>query len=160
MTKIWETFTNENQWKQYLQNLVTTNYKALLKSIVLIHDLQTDEEKQNKESQIKNSVGFSRYDAEVLSKIAIKLKRCELITKNEMYVARAKMPKYWRQLMNISKNQIEQKKIDDKLRQKELFEQHNETLRRCAEDGISCEYGICDECPVTNGLQIRLFGRE
>ena len=33
----------------------------------------------------------------------------------------------------------------------EKFEQYKqliETLRKCSEEGISCEYGICDECPI------------
>ena len=30
--------------------------------------------------------------------------------------------------------------------------ERNEELRKCATEGISCDYGICDECPVTAGL--------
>ena len=37
----------------------------------------------------------------------------------------------------------------------ERFRQDIETLRKCSEEGISCEYGICDECPITTGFQLR-----
>ena len=43
--KPWEQFTNQQQWKEYLQNLVRTNKKALYRSIILLADLQTPEEK-------------------------------------------------------------------------------------------------------------------
>ena len=35
----------------------------------------------------------------------------------------------------------------EKLEQYE-HKQFIETLRKCSEEGISCEYGICDECPI------------
>ena len=35
----------------------------------------------------------------------------------------------------------------EKLEQCE-HKQFIETLRKCSEEGIPCEYGICDECPI------------
>ena len=37
-----------------------------------------------------------------------------------------------------------------------LFREHIEILRKCSEEGISCEYGICDECPLTTGFQLKM----
>ena len=43
----------------------------------------------------------------------------------------------------------------------EHFRDSMEALRKCSEEGIACGYGICDECPVTSGLQMRFnFGEE
>ena len=42
----WDNFTNQKQWEKYLRNLVRTNEKALLKSIMLIYNNQTFEEKE------------------------------------------------------------------------------------------------------------------
>ena len=39
---------------------------------------------------------------------------------------------------------------------KEFKNNNIEMLRRCSEEGISCDFGICDECPVTTGFQMRL----
>lgn len=47
---------------------------------------------------------------------------------------------------------VAQKEDAEKL---ERFRQDIETLRKCSEEGISCEYGICDECPITTGFQLR-----
>ena len=42
----WDNFTNQKQREKYLRNLVRTNEKALLKSIMLIYNNQTFEEKE------------------------------------------------------------------------------------------------------------------
>lgn len=34
---------------------------------------------------------------------------------------------------------------------KEYFKEYDKVLRDCAEKGIACSYGICDECPIHNG---------
>ena len=42
--KPWENFKTQLEWKQYLQDLVRTNDKALLRAIWVIYQRQTDEE--------------------------------------------------------------------------------------------------------------------
>lgn len=171
----WQYFTTQKQWEAYLKDLLKTNDKALLRAIVLIYDNQTDEEKYKGESVEDNNVGFTKWDAKEMGDIARKLKRGEPLTTGELAKSRNKMQKYWKQLMHISKRQQEQKakteaealeqklaeearlaEIEDRVG-REQFEQHNEMLRRCAEEGIACSYGICDECPVTQGLQMRMI---
>lgn len=159
MATPWEQFTKDTEWKQYLQNLVGTNDKALLKAIVLVYDQQTLEEKQFGESKEENDVGFTKVDAKVLGDIAEKIKQGQQLTAGELAKSRNKMKKYWKQLMCISKRQLEQKRVEEQQRlneqKKQQFEESIETLRKCSEDGIACGYGICDECPVTQGLQMR-----
>ena len=106
--------------------------------------------------------------------IARKIKDNKELTKGELAKSRNKMQKYWKQLMIISKEQAEakrmqeQKELENKLTEEskamededkqrlEQFREHNEILRRCSKEGITCSYGICDECPVTTGFQLRL----
>lgn len=66
--------------------------------------------------------------------------------------AGAKKQQYDEQAEEAAINEYENEK-------KEQFKNFCEVLRRCSEEGISCDYGICDECPVTTGIQLRLFGR-
>lgn len=167
----WQYFTTQKQWEAYLKDLVKTNDQALYKAIVLIHDRQTVEEKAQKESTEHNQIGWTKWDAKEMGDIAIKIKREEPLTIGELAKARNKMQKYWKQLMHISKQQqqvkAEAEKAEVEMLQEKLavgvkvleiehFKQHNETLRRCAEEGIACDYGICDECPITQGFQIRM----
>ena len=169
----WEYFTSQKQWEAYLKDLLKTNDKALLRAIVLIYNNQTDEEKNKGESIENNRVGFSKIDAKEMGDIAKKIKAGKALTKGELAKSRNKMQKYWRQLMIISKEQAEAKKLqkqkeledmlaeelaaieEDKLKL-EQFREHNEILRRCSEEGIACSYGICDECPITTGFQMRM----
>ena len=162
MTAIWECFTSQKQWKAYLKDLLKTNDKALLRAIVLIYDNQTPEEKDKGESIEDNCIGFSKIDAKEMGDIARKIKANKALTKGELAKSRNKMQKYWKQLMIISKKQAEAKIAAEELATQkenaeklERFRQDIETLRKCSEEGISCEYGICDECPITTGFQLR-----
>ena len=169
----WEYFTSQKQWEAYLKDLLNTNDKALLKAIVLIYDGQTHEEKDKCEGIDDNCIGFSKNDTKELGDIARKIKANKELTEKELAKSRNKMQKYWKQLMIISKKQAEakklqeQNKLENKLAKEELavqkedkeklerFRQDTEILRKCSEEGITCEYGICDECPITTGFQLR-----
>lgn len=108
--KPWEQFTNQQQWKEYLQNLVRTNKKALYRSIILIADLQTPEEKVCGATIEKNNVGFGAVDAEMMTSLALRLKCGGELTERELAICRNKMPKYWRQLYRISKAKMEKER--------------------------------------------------
>lgn len=164
----WEYFTSQKQWEAYLKDLLKTNDKALLRAIMLVYDNQTPEEKDKGESIEDNCIGFSKIDAKEMGDIARKIKANKALTKEELAKSRNKMQKYWKQLMIISKKQAEDKLIEqaeaklieletqeenaEKIKQ---FKQDIEILRKCSEEGIACEYGICDECPIATGFQIR-----
>ena len=105
--KVWETFTNQKQWKEYLQNLVRTNKKALYRAIVVIADYQTPEEKAWGMTMDHNGVGFGAVDAEMMTALALRLKNGGELTEKELAICRNKMPKYWRQLYRISKRRME-----------------------------------------------------
>lgn len=167
MSRIWESFTNQKQWELYLKNLIKTNDKALYKSIILIYEMQTDEERYIGESKEENGIGFTKVDAKEMGDIAKKIKQGNELTSGEIAKSRNKMQKYWKQLMIISKRQMkeaEDAKLNEELaiaqeeqnEKLKSFREHNEMLRKCSEEGISCSYGICDECPLATGFQMRL----
>lgn len=148
------------QWKSYLQELLRTNDKALSRAVVAIYNRQTLNEKVTGQSAERNGVGFSRWDAEEMSDIAVKIKNGVPLKQNEIVHARLVMPKYWRQLMVVSKQTV------DRWREEEYnaimsddtksFCRSNEAMIQCMEHGIACGYGICDECIVNQGVQIHM----
>lgn len=149
---VWESFTNQKQWEAYLKKLIKTNEKALLKSILLIYDNQTNDEKEIGKSVEDNKVGFSKWDAEEMSDIAKKLKQNKELSLNEIVHARLVMPKYWKQLMIISKRNMELEKELSAIKQvveenTKTFDETAEKIRQCFEEGKACDYGICNECP-------------
>ncbi|MDD4804589.1 MAG: hypothetical protein PHN69_05385 [Candidatus Pacebacteria bacterium] len=158
--KVWETFTNQKQWESYLKNLVKTNDRALIKAIVLIYDLQTEEEKNTGQSVEENKIGFSKIDAYELGNIAKKIKRGQSLTEAEVAKSRNKMQKYWKQLMTISKKQMQEKKDQEakeelkQLEEEMYYEQLTfEDVFPTQEKTCPCCYGICDEC---EGVQMQL----
>ena len=163
--RIWESFTNQEQWESYLRELIKTNNKALLRAILCIYNNQTNEEKNKGESIDWNGIGFNRWDSREMSEIAKKIKSGQPLTKGELAKSRNKMHKYWKQLMIISKRKMEIEKQKEKeigrtweeIR-KELFTPEEIAasdlrvvqigeLERCSSTGKACEYGICSECP-------------
>ena len=164
----WMYFTTQEQWKQYLQDLVSKNDNACCQAIVAIDNWQTEPERMQGESTEDNGVGWTKYDAKDMGLLANKIRNGQQLTDGELAKSRNKMKKYWKQLMQISKARIKQKEAQEQERlereaqelleqRKQQFEESLEVLRKCGEEGIACEYGICDECPLTRGYQLRLL---
>lgn len=103
----WERFTNQRQWKEYLQNLLRTNDVALYRALVLIARHQTPEEVATGATLDHNGVGFGSVDAEFLTAMAFKVESGRSLSEKELAICRNKMPKYWKQLYKISRRKME-----------------------------------------------------
>lgn len=99
-------FTNQNQWKDYIQNLLRTNDLAVKRAVIAIYNRQTFEEKMKHKAAEDNKRGFSKIDAEFLSAAAVAFLDGKEVDDTSMIVVRNKMKKYWRQLMLVSKSNI------------------------------------------------------
>lgn len=98
----WNDLT-QAQWKDQLHDLLKHSDKAVERAIVVIYDGQSDDEKRKGRSLAYNNIGFNRVDTEPLSIMAEQLLSGRHLTSRQLNEARRKMPKYWRQLMNVSK---------------------------------------------------------
>lgn len=156
----WRTCKTQNEWKVYLKHLVRTNDRALVRAILLVYANQTWAEQEAGESMEHNGVGFTQYDATSMSRIAEKLKAQQPLTDSELEHARWTMPKYWKQLMVVSKQTVAKKAEEEynrlKAEREAQFREANEQMCKCMESGQPCEYGICDECIVGRGVQMHL----
>lgn len=163
MAKIWESFTNQKQWEEYLKDLLKSNNKALVKALILIYQNQTIDEQECKESIEENGIGFNKIDAESLTAYAQKVLKGEKLHQRQLVYLKRTLPKYWRQLMVISKKNMQKQKLKDKEQEeieKEIQEQitleeitkkkNNEIYYLCTQCGQACFYGICHECPYEN----------
>lgn len=150
----------QNEWRTHLKQLIKGNDKALLHSILAIYERQTPEERTSRQSVVDNKVGFTKWDAEEMSDIARKIKEGIPLSSNEMIHARIVMPKYWRQLMEISKVTVARWQEEEYNRRRtqecDLVKEFNKAMLRCVEEGVPCEYGICSECIVGQGMQVHL----
>lgn len=164
----WRYFTTQVEWKRYLQDLLESNDAVVVKAILAVDSYQTEPERQAKESVEDNNVGWTKHDAKEMGELADKIRAGEQLSVGEMAKSRNKMKKYWRQLMLVSKRQMEaeQKKAEEFAHQQQkiidqqvlrVFRENIRAMIECSEKGKPCDYGICDECPVTRGLQLRLM---
>lgn len=135
-----------NQWRPVLQCLMITNDDNLKKCILKVYEFQTYEEKRGYVTKDENELGFNKVDAEEMSKIAEKLLRGEELTKGELAKARNKMLKYWRQIMFVCKDSLKKAEERQKALEQAQMELQFDQMKRCSEEGISCDYGICSEC--------------
>ena len=101
----WDGLT-QKQWKAELQDLILNNDTALYRAIICIYENQTAAERAYELSVAENGVGFNKYDAEVMTRMAKQLKRVGRLSDKQKVLARKRMPKYWKQLMVVSKRNL------------------------------------------------------
>lgn len=73
--------------------------------MLVIYAKQTLSEQASDATQVLNSVGFSGVDAEIMSSFSKQIKNGKVLSPKQMAIVFKKMPKYWEQLWDNSKNQ-------------------------------------------------------
>lgn len=95
---------NHSWTKESILRLIATSDDAVAAAITALHERQTEAEKNTGDAVERNGRGFNKRDADFLSSIAIRLPRYDNhMTPRQLEVARRKLPKYWRQLLEITK---------------------------------------------------------
>jgi hypothetical protein len=92
-----------NLWtKEHIQHLIQTNDRAVERALIQIYHRQTADEQRAATTNRENSIGFSAFDAEFLTKIAQQCIARNGLTPGQINMIRPKMMKYWRQLLEIA----------------------------------------------------------
>jgi len=73
-----------------------------LKALDRIYALQETVEKESKQSIFDNSVGFTRFDAPILTKLAHRHRYGRVLSDNEIRFIQNVIPKYWKQILGIT----------------------------------------------------------
>lgn len=145
----WRELTTK-QFKTVVQAMMIVDDAFLDRVIVQIYKLQTNEEKDKSKSIEDNNVGFTKYDANVMSNIAEKIINGQELTKGERAKARNKAQKYWGQILMICRENWKKQDFAQKVEQiNEVVtkdQKEDDEQRDCSENGRSCSYGICEEC--------------
>ena len=82
--------------------LLSTNNKAVIRGMVVLHERQTFDEQLCEATFVSNGKGFDAHDAGICSRIAMKIKTNSYITKKELTIARRKTQKYAKQLAEVA----------------------------------------------------------
>lgn len=90
------------QKKAFLKESLRTNLKWAQRGLLIIYSFQTEEEQVSEDTRFYNTIGFTGADAPLLSSFAKQLIRGRQLSGKQVYLLHKKMPKYWRQLMEVS----------------------------------------------------------
>jgi len=88
--------------KDSIQALLDKSDKAVGRALTAIYALQTADEKASGATKHENSVGFSAFDAEFCSSLARQVNKGWQLSPKQMAMARNKMKRYHRQLVEIA----------------------------------------------------------
>lgn len=141
----WYHLETQEQWKAYLQQLLRSNDRALYRACVAIYRRQTAAEQLQGKAIEDDGKGFTKYDAPVLSRIAVDLLHGRPLSQRDYDTLRRAMPKYWRQLMVISQS---------KMQAQAQAEQPHRQEQPPQPQACPCEYGICGECEAQMRFEI------
>ena len=96
---------------QVIRYKIMTDDVWLLRAIKAIYNRQTKEEKEVRETREHNGMGFNKFDANRMSKLAILVINGMGLTPTQMFTARQIMKKYCGQLYDISIKTVERRTI-------------------------------------------------
>jgi len=99
----------QDQKKEYIKNKLATDARWAKHALLKIFEFQTEEEQHFETTCVNNNVGFTGADGEFLTSLAKQLEKKGFLSPKQMIHVYKKMPKYWKQVLNISN---EEKLID------------------------------------------------
>lgn len=97
---------NKSLIKRYFKTHLAVSADWAVRGMLVIYAKQTLSEQSSQTTSELNNVGFSGCDAEILSSFSEQvLKYKRVLSPKQMAIVFKKMPKYWEQLWDNSKNQ-------------------------------------------------------
>ena len=88
--------------KEYVKEMVATDYEWTRRAILALYEFQTEEEKAVGEAKQTNARGFNKFDAEFLSSLAKWILADRMLSTKQLKAARKALVKYSGQLVKIA----------------------------------------------------------
>jgi len=95
----------KGQIYKFIKHKLSTNPSWQVKGLLAIFDFQTQTEQNAENTIIHNDVGFTGCDAHILTSFAKQWLKRQWLSNKQMSILSHKMPKYWKQIYNISNKQ-------------------------------------------------------
>lgn len=86
--------------KSDIQRLIQDKPSAAIRALVLVYNNQSDSEKASEATLGENGVGFTKFDATILSSIAEQYSFKKYLTVKQEKVVQKRMLKYWKQILD------------------------------------------------------------
>jgi len=88
--------------KAFVQKQLSEKDSWAIKALQLIYSYQTATEKQTEHTSIKNCIGFSGSDAELLTSFAKQFDTKKWLSNKQLTIIKKRMKKYWKQIIDAS----------------------------------------------------------
>jgi len=85
-----------------LKDKLRTSRKWAIQGLMRIYEFQSPAEQSTRNTIEINGAGFTAFDAEILTSLAMQWKGSQSLSEKQWELVLGKMPKYWRQLLEIS----------------------------------------------------------
>lgn len=85
-----------------IRELLLASDKMVIRSLLVLYQRQTDNEKLKQHNNEVNGMGFNQYDAPILTDFCSKLKGGYYLTDKQIKIARKRLLKYVKQLTKIA----------------------------------------------------------
>lgn len=108
----WAELRTQKEWKKELQDLLCRSDKAVVEAMLRIWDFQTDGEKIANQTLEENGIGFDKVDSSYMKQYIDKY-YAGTLTKEDVSFLRSRMLRYWKQLMQLSKEKIRKQKVQE-----------------------------------------------
>ena len=113
--RIIEIKTPKGEMSQWTEDKIRTKIMSdvdfFFRALVRIYNNQTQDEKMDHNASYKNGVGFSKYDAPYMTKLAVQALKEEGLTKAQVRAGRKILVKYSKQLLKWIEDNYEHKVI-------------------------------------------------
>ena len=88
----------------HIRSKLSSDEGWALKGLMRIYSHQTSDEQASQSTRVHNNIGFTGADAEILSSFAEQVNKGRVLSVKQMAIVFKMMPKYARQLENVSKS--------------------------------------------------------
>jgi hypothetical protein len=88
--------------KDFVARLINTQDYSVIKALLALYAMQTEEERRQFCTKVSNNLGFTAYDASLLTSYAEKVISGRKLTGREIYHVRLRINKYVNQLIKLA----------------------------------------------------------
>lgn len=92
----------KKDYELFIKSKLKTSTKWALKGLITIYRNQTPDERTGQMTKFHNALGFTAYDAPILSSIAESYINTNAISADQLRTVKNIIPKYWEQILHAS----------------------------------------------------------
>ena len=114
---------------EFVKMMLSTNQKWALRCLEVIYSQQDPIEQCSNYTILKNGIGFSGADSQILSSFARQYKQRGTLSEKQMVVLQKRAPHYWEQILGvIPESKLVRAMLDNNYINQEQFNQYEKEL--------------------------------